>query len=151
MKSFDVTSDSNWCLRLVICVLGVGLLLQGLGTVIALAFSDEAAHRTHGLLNHDARHGWLHIVWGTALILVLVLGGRGRWLSWAALSFGIFYLMLCALGIAFDNPFGLVLGPGENGFHLIVGTASLTAWCVDRWQLGPTRWRLLRMRRDEVA
>ena len=39
--------------------------------------------------------------------------------------FGVFYLLLGLLGIVVHDPFGLRLGWGENGFHLIVGPVAL--------------------------
>jgi hypothetical protein len=37
----------------------------------------------------------------------------------------VFYVALAVLGVMLDDPFGLRLGPGENGFHFIVGPAAL--------------------------
>lgn len=108
-------------------VAGAGLATQGVLTVLFLLHSDEAATRSHGLVNHDARHGALHLIWGAALLLVAGLERRERRLAGAALIFGVFYTGLGLLGIVVHHPFGFLLGPGENGFHLIVGTAALAA------------------------
>jgi hypothetical protein len=106
-------------------IVGLGLLAQGALTVALLTVSGEAARRTHGILNHEARHGVLHVVLGTALLALVMREKRPRSLAPGILVFGVFYLALAVLGIATHNPFGLTLGSGENGFHLIVGGSAL--------------------------
>jgi hypothetical protein len=66
-------------------------------------------------------------VWGIPLIVIGVTS-RGRAASravWAAVVFGVFYIVLGVLGLVVDRPFGLLLGPGENAFHFIVGPLAL--------------------------
>ena len=106
-------------------VLGGGLLVQGVLTEVFLAVTDRAARWTHGVLSYDARHGAVHIVWGMALVLLLLARVGTRGLARGVVVFGLFYLALGVLGVVIHNPFGLMLGPGENGFHFIVGTSAL--------------------------
>jgi hypothetical protein len=119
-------TDAPRFLRSYLWVVGVGLLVQGALTLVSIAiWGDAGAHRTHGVLNHDARHGLLHVLWGLALLVTVNLKSRARFLIGDALVIGVFYIGLGVLGIVTHNPFGLLLGPGENGFHLIVGSSAL--------------------------
>jgi hypothetical protein len=125
--------DGPRLLRWYLWAVGAGLLAQGALTLVFLAISDEGARRTHGVLNHDARHGVLHVVWGLALLALVIRVHHPRPLVAGAIVFGVFYLALAVLGMATHNPFGLRLGPGENGFHLIVGSSALAvAGCATR-------------------
>lgn len=120
-------------LRPFLWVLGGGLFAQGVLTVIILAFTHEVAQKTHGVLNHDARHGTLHIIWGLAVLSLLRIGVGERGLAWAAVIFGLFYVTLGVLGIALHDPFGLQLGTGENGFHFIIGPSALVVGGLTLW------------------
>jgi hypothetical protein len=125
-------------LRPYLWALGCGLLAQGVLTIAFLAFTDDAARLTHGLLNHDAAHGGIHVAWGLAIVTMLRKGvGKDR-LAWVAVVFGLFYLALAVLGVAVHDPFGLQLGPGENGFHFLVGPSALLVGGLALWaQAGP--------------
>src|SRR5215207_4580464 len=103
-------ADGQRLLRWYVWAVGVGLLAQGALTIAFLTVSDEAARRTHGILNHDTRHGVLHVVWGLALLVLVMRGQRPRPLAVGTMVFGVFYLALAVLGIATHNPFGLHLG-----------------------------------------
>ncbi|HEY7035613.1 MAG TPA: hypothetical protein VH482_30005 [Thermomicrobiales bacterium] len=119
-------TDAPPFLRRYLWVVGAGLLVQGTLTLVAIAiWGDAGAHRTHGILNHDARHGLLHVLWGLALLVTVNLKSRAPLLVGDAIVIGVFYLALGVLGIVTHDPFGLLLGPGENGFHLIVGGSAL--------------------------
>jgi len=119
-------TDAPRFLRCYLWVVGVGLLAQGTLTLLSIAiWGDAGAHRTHGVLNHDARHGLLHVLWGLALLVPVSLKSRAPLLVGDALVIGVFYIALGLLGIVTHDPFGLLLGPGENGFHLIVGSSAL--------------------------
>src|SRR4051812_24096331 len=122
-----MTSRLGRALRPIMWGLGAGLFGQGIVTVIAASISDTVAQTTHGLLNHDARHGVLHVVWGTAILILLLVPSLGRYLTTVAVVFGVFYLWLGVMGVVTHNPFGLLLGPGENIFHFTIGTVSLAA------------------------
>ena len=80
----------------------------------------------------DTRHNLLHIVWGAALLGVVVMARGSDRVAWAALIFGLFYVGLAVLGVTLDRPFGLLLGPGENIFHFTVGPLALVlgAWAL---------------------
>jgi hypothetical protein len=121
-----MSTDAPPFLRRYLWVVGAALLAQGTLTLVSIAvWGDAGAHRTHGVLNHDARHGLLHVLWGLALLATVNLKSRARFLVGDALVIGVFYVALGVLGIVTHNPFGLLLGPGENGFHLIVGSSAL--------------------------
>ena len=76
---------------------------------------------------NDTRHNLLHVVWGVPLIAIAVTshGRSASRVAWAAVVFGVFYVGLGVLGLVLDRPFGLLLGPGENAFHFIVGPLAL--------------------------
>ena len=120
-------------LRPYLWLLGGGLFGQGVLTEIFLAVDDRVAGWTHGILSYDARHGAIHIAWGTALLLMFLTGVGTRGLARGAVAFGVFYLALAVLGVVTHNPFGLMLGPGENVFHFIVGTSALLIGGVALW------------------
>jgi hypothetical protein len=75
----------------------------------------------------DNRHNALHVVWGLLILGVLATSRDSSRLVSVALLFGIFYVGLAFAGLVLVDPFGLLLGPGENLFHLIVGAGSLVA------------------------
>ena len=120
-------------------VLGAGLLLEG----GALLLVDRLPVLGVPLTTGDTRHNLLHVAWG-ALLLAVLVGSRpgARRPSVALLVFGLFYTALGVLGLMLDRPFGLLLGPGENAFHLLVGPLALALGCT----LLPWRPRLNRAR-----
>jgi hypothetical protein len=105
--------------------LGVGLLIQGSVTALTRIVLPSAATTTHGVINHDGRHGLLHIIWGLAVLIVQLREPERRVQARVAITFGIFYVGLGVLGVLTHDPFGLHLGAGENGFHFIVGPVAL--------------------------
>jgi hypothetical protein len=111
---------------------GAGLAVQGGLTVLFLLWSGSAANATHGLLNHDARHGLLHVVWGIALLNVLWFEHQVQRQISALLIFGSVYIAFGVLGVVVHNPFGFMLGTGENGFHFIVGFSALAVGVLGR-------------------
>jgi hypothetical protein len=86
-------------------VVGAGLAVQGGLTVLFLIWSGSAANATHGLLNHDARHGLLHVVWGVALLNVLWFEHQVQRQISALLIFGSVYVALGVVGVVVHNPF----------------------------------------------
>jgi hypothetical protein len=114
--------DPVWLLRLYVWVLGAGLLLDGAALLmvdwLGVPVPVNAA---------DWRHNLLHVVWGIVLLIVSAVAKDGRELraAWAAVVFGVFYVVLGVLGVMIDQPFGLQLGPGENAFHFLVGPVAL--------------------------
>ena len=115
-------------LRWYLWVLMIGLLVQGLGSLIfrlGPALAADAPYLIGGILGIDFWHAWIHIVWGIVGIGVLAARpGRGATI-WLALSFGVFYTALGILGVTIHHPLGLELNDFENGFHLIAGPATL--------------------------
>jgi hypothetical protein len=112
-------------LRPYLLILGAALLVQGLVSW-ALDWSGHASNQLpNRFANADPRHAFIHVAWGTAM---LVLAGRGMSEDGyvrLTLSFGVFYTTLAALGLVVHHPFGLRLDRGENVFHLLVGPITL--------------------------
>jgi len=111
--------------RRYLAIVGAGLLLQGAASLVLLEGFDVDPMRFHGFVAMDDRHGALHIVWGLFLLAVIARKVGERTLLGVGSFFGVFYLLLGLLGIVVHDPFGLRLGWGENGFHLIVGPVAL--------------------------
>jgi hypothetical protein len=103
--------------------LGAALFLEGGGLLLLDALGD--ARPPLPIASGDARHNALHVVWGAAILLVLLSSRGAARAPMLALVFGIFYTALAVLGILIDRPFGLLLGPGENVFHWTVGPLAL--------------------------
>jgi hypothetical protein len=117
-------------LRPYLLILGAALLGQGLVSW-ALDWSGHASNQVpNRFANADPRHAFIHVAWGTAM---LVLAGRGmsdEGYVRLTLSFGVFYTALAALGLVVHHPFGLRLDRGENVFHLLVGPITLALGMV---------------------
>ena len=112
--------------------LGAALLLEG-GLLLALdALRATLSHVAAALpfATGDVRHNSLHIVWGVVILGLLATSRSARRATIVALVFGVFYTLLGIVGVLVDRPFGLLLGPGENVFHLTVGPLALLlgAW-----------------------
>jgi hypothetical protein len=127
MKSGVVQAHTNWIeptrlVRAYVLALGAGLLLEGGGLLLVNAMALPLAVGTN-----DTRHNLLHVVWGIGLLAIAVTpqGRASTRVAWAALVFGVFYVALGVLGVVLDRPFGLLLGPGENVFHFVVGPLAL--------------------------
>ena len=73
----------------------------------------------------DTRHNALHVVWGLIILLALWPMNEPYRTTLVMLVFGVFYSLLAVAGVVLDKPFGLLLGPGENAFHFIVGPLAL--------------------------
>jgi len=108
--------------RAYVLALGAGLLLEGASLLLVNAMVLPLAVGTN-----DTRHNLLHVVWGIGLLAIAATPqGRGSTrVAWAAVVFGTFYAALGVIGVMLDRPFGLLLGPGENVFHFVVGPAAL--------------------------
>lgn len=117
-------------LRPYLLILGAALLGQGLLSW-ALDWSGHATNQLpNRFANADPRHAFIHVAWGTAM---LVLAGRGMSEDGyvrLTISFGVFYTALAALGLAVHHPFDLRLDRGENVFHLLVGPITLALGMV---------------------
>lgn len=115
-------------LRVYLWWLGLGLLLQGLLSILlrAIYTPPPIYART------DPLHASIHIVWGLVILLLLrQLKNQAskrktdRSIAFLGLLFGIFFLSLGFLGVLIHNPFGMLLGRIENYFHLIVSFIAL--------------------------
>lgn len=128
-------------LRGYLWLVGLGLLGQGVLTLVFLAARVDAWQVTHGVFNRDGRHGALHVVWGLVILLALRVGRSERSLLALGFGFGTFYFGFGVLGILVYHPFGFWLEAGENGFHLIVGGMSILtstyAWLGRRAPVAP--------------
>jgi hypothetical protein len=102
--------------RVYIAALGALLLIEG----AALIAVDRLGLQV-GVLVSDTPHNLLHVAWGAGLLGLVLL----RHDVAAAVIFGSFYSALAIAGVLVTNPFGLLLGPGENAFHFIVGPLAL--------------------------
>ena len=111
-------------LRGYLALVGTGLFLQGASSLVLHEGVGATLASWHGLLTPDDRHAGLHVVWGLLLLAAVAVGGEPLLVA-AGYVFGVFYLALGVLGILVHHPFGLMLGAGENGFHLIVGPLAL--------------------------
>ena len=115
-------------LHVYLWVVMLGLLLQGIGS-LALRLIPGLPSITPALvmalmLGHIP-HAILHITWGLAGILFLLIFHSRRALIGLGLIFGTFYTLLGIIGALVNNAFGLQLALGENAFHLDVGPLTL--------------------------
>jgi len=120
-----VTSLASRLLGIYLWIVGALLLLQGTGSLILRSLGDDDPSLTHGFVNADPLHATIHVLWGLAMLVPLSRGVSVDRLVVIALVFGVFYVALAFLGVLVYHPFGLQLGPFENGFHFIVGPTSL--------------------------
>jgi hypothetical protein len=111
--------DAAHLARWYLLALAAGLLLEGV-TMLLIGSSGAAAGLPFSA--GDPRHNALHAVWGAGLLILLAFTRRPGALL---LGFGVFYTALAFAGVLVDRPFGLLLGPGENVFHFIVGPTAL--------------------------
>ena len=111
--------------------LGAALLLEG-GLLLALDAlrATLPAAAAMPFATGDVRHNGLHLIWGVVILGLLATSRSGQRATVVALVFGVFYTLLGVAGLLIDRPFGLLLGPGENVFHLTVGPLALLlgAW-----------------------
>jgi hypothetical protein len=116
-----MTGDKRQLARAYLLLLGAGLLFEGAALLFAAAINLDVPYAL------DNRHNALHVIWGLVIVGVLATSRDSSRLVSLALLFGVFYVGLAFVGMVLVNPFGLMLGPGENVFHLTVGTGSLVA------------------------
>ena len=117
-------------LRPYLFVLGTTLLGQGLLSWLLDATGNDNNHLPWRFANSDPRHALIHVLWGAAMLLLLLRGLDERGCIRLALTFGVFYTTLALLGIVVHHPFGLRLDRGENVFHLLVGPITLALGLV---------------------
>lgn len=111
-------------LRAWVGVAGALLLVQG-ALSLAIDLSGMVLPSLVQAFVGDPRHASIHVFWGAVMLALLASRGDRPTLARLSLAFGIFYLALGILGVAVNHPLGLVLGPGENAFHFLVGPVSL--------------------------
>ena len=125
----------------------LGLLLQGIGS-LALRLIPGLPSITPalviGLMLAHIPHAILHITWGVAGIVFLLIFHSRRALIGLGLVFGTFYTLLGIVGVLVNNAFGLQLVLGENAFHLIVGPLTLIVTFVALFSRNVTFQRELR-------
>jgi hypothetical protein len=117
-------------LRAFLASLGVALLVQGLASWALDASGNAGNEMPNRFANADPRHALIHVVWGAAILILLVRGLDHRGCVRLALVFGVFYSALAMLGLAVHHPLGLRLDRGENVFHLLVGPITLAVGVV---------------------
>ncbi len=116
--------------RLYGLVVGAGLLLEG--GVLLLLDALRLVLPSLPFATGDSRHNALHMVWGLAILALLVTSRAPRRAVLVVGVFGIFYTALAIIGVLVDRPFGLLIGPGESVFHFTVGplALALSAWAA---------------------
>ena len=112
-------------LRPYLIVLGATLLGQGLLSWLLDATGNAGKQLPERFANADPRHAFIHVAWGSLMLVLLARGLDERGCIRLALAFGVFYTALAVLGIAVHHPVGLRLDRGENVFHLLVGPITL--------------------------
>jgi hypothetical protein len=112
-------------LRPYVALLGATLLGQGLASW-ALDWSGNASNQLpYRFANSDPRHAFVHVAWGSVMLVLVARGMDERGYARLALAFGVFYTALAGLGVVVHHPLGLRLDRGENVFHFIVGPITL--------------------------
>jgi hypothetical protein len=115
-------------LHIYLWIVMLGLLLQGIGSLVLRLFPGLLSITPAlvvGLMLAHIPHAILHISWGLAGILFLLIFHSRRAVIGLGLVFGTFYTLLGIIGVLVNNAFGLQLVLGENAFHLIVGPLTL--------------------------
>jgi hypothetical protein len=111
-------------------VVGAGLVLEGglllVLDALRLALPDLA------FATGDTRHNTLHLITGLIILGLLQSDRSPRRAIVVVGVFGLLYSTLAVAGVLANNPLGLLLGPGENVFHFIVGPVALalSAWAA---------------------
>jgi hypothetical protein len=129
-------ADRERLLKAYLYLLGFGLLGQGLISLILRITGVLSPSNTNGLFTGDSPHASIHTLWGLALLAALGWSTSTRQLALTALVFAAFYIPLGILGVVVHHPFGLALGPRQNGFHLIVGPLALAVG-LRAWPAAP--------------
>jgi hypothetical protein len=129
----------------------LGLFFQGIGSLVLRlipGLNSITPAIVVALMLAHIPHAILHIVWGLAGILFLLLFHTRRALIGLGLVFGTFYTLLGISGVLVNNAFGLQLVLGENAFHLVVGPLTLIVTFVALFSRNVTFQRELR---DQVS
>ncbi len=121
-----MTTRTAAILRLYLLFLGMGLLVQGIVSMILIIGNIQVPALIAWLVKTDALHATIHISWGFILLILLFRKRSKRLLVLLGLSFSVFYLILGFLGILIHHPFGMLLGWRENIFHFLTSLVALT-------------------------
>jgi hypothetical protein len=116
-------------------LLGAGLLGQGATSLLLDIFGLASDHLPQRFANSDPLHASIHVVWGVAMVSLVLLGLGDSDATRLALIFGVFYTGLAIAGLTIHHPLSLRLDRGENVFHLLVGPASLAVGLASRLRL----------------
>jgi hypothetical protein len=111
-------------LREWVTIVGGALLGQG-ALSLAVDFSGVTLQPLFRAFIGDPLHALIHVAWGSVMLGLLVARNDRLTLARASLGFGVFYVALAVVGVLVHHPFGLLLGPGENAFHFLVGPGAL--------------------------
>jgi len=106
-------------------LLGAGLLGQGATSLLLAALGLSGNQIPQRFANSDPLHASIHVIWGAAMIALVLVGLSDADATRLALVFGVFYTGLAIAGLTIHHPLGMRLDRGENAFHLLVGPASL--------------------------
>lgn len=106
-------------------LLGAGLLGQGATSLLLDALGLASNRLPERFANSDPLHASIHVIWGVAMIALVLLGLSDTDATRLALIFGVFYTGLAVVGLTIHHPLGMRLDRGENVFHLLVGPAAL--------------------------
>jgi hypothetical protein len=106
-------------------ILGGGLLGQGASSLLLDALGRADDRLPERFANADPLHASIHVIWGAAMIALVVHGLPDAEATKLALIFGVFYTGLAVAGLTIHHPLGMRLDRGENVFHLLVGPGSL--------------------------
>jgi len=114
------------------------LFIQGSGSLLLRLRPDIEAVTPWllaTLMNGNTPHAILHIIWGSAGLVILLLFRSRAVRMGLGLTFGVFYTLLGFLGIVVYHPFGMRLDFPEDLFHLTVGPLMLVlVWLAWRSQ-----------------
>jgi hypothetical protein len=125
----------NGRVQIFLGLLGAGLLGQGATSLLLDLLGLASDHLPQRFANSDPLHASIHVVWGLAMVSLVLLGLNDTDSTRLALIFGVFYTGLAIAGLTIHHPLGLRLDRGENVFHLLVGPASLAVGLASRLRL----------------
>ena len=118
--------------RLYTLFIGVVLVLQGTSTLLFRLYPtlDRAFPLLLELTRMIPTHSLLHIATGVIALGFYFWGGpRGSFRF--AVSFGVFYLVLAAVGHVTGHQLGLGLHPFDHPFHVLIGGLGLIAVAIE--------------------
>ena len=128
--------------RLYLWALGIGLLVEG-AIMLVLGFLPSSLFPAGAPFPPDPLHNTIHVIWGLVIVGLLANGLSDLGAALLATAFGVFYVGFGILGVVIHHPFGLLLGPGENGFHFIVGPVGLVLGLCGLWAQHPYSERMV--------